>query len=183
MQLSRSAETLCAPAGPSPPPGPPAPPTPPAPPAPPVAGAFVLVSEADPSLCVTALPNGKHAAVAAAPCTVGNHAQAWVLQAAGKGGAEGIAAATGTASANGGSFLKVAEKDYPSGHACDAGNALTLGGATSGKVDTFFTWGGSPDVSGPVPAPSPLPRPALCGAHSYRHGSIPGHPIAAVGAL
>ena len=43
----------------------------------------------------------------------------------------------------GGPFLKVAEKEYPSGHACDAGNSLTLGGATSGKVHTYFTWSGS----------------------------------------
>eukprot|EP01050_Picozoa_sp_SAG11_P005770 SAG11_NODE_419_length_9648_cov_6.815478_7_plen_383_part_00 len=153
VQLSRSTETLCDPAGPTPP----SPPGPPGPPPPPVTGAFVLATQADPSLCITTQGSGKHVAIVLVACVAGSEAQAWVLAPAEEGD-QAIAAAYATASGStvgeksGGVFLKVAEKNYPSGHACDAGNALTLGGATGGKVNTYFTWGPPGDGDGPPPA-------------------------------
>jgi hypothetical protein len=83
-----------------------------------------------------------------AACVAGSQAQAWVLKPAGEGD-QAIAAAYADAGEAGGLvgkksdgiFLKVAEKHYPSGHACDVGNVLTLGGATGGKVNTYFIWG------------------------------------------
>ena len=141
VQLSRSTETLCEPTG---PPRPPAP-APPAPPAPPVAGAFVLSPEAGPSLCVTAQSSTRKFSVALVPCVNGSADQAWKI--APVDGTEGdLGIASVSASNKGGSFLKVNEKIAPAGHACDAGNALTLGRPTSGKVNTFFTaWSTAPN--------------------------------------
>ena len=124
-------------------------PGPPAPPAPPIADAFVLSLEANPALCVTVVPGGTHPRVVLAVCSAGHKAQAWLQQAT-NGDDLGIVAASITG--KGGSFLKVAEKDYPKGHACDPGDALTIGGATSGKVHTYFTWqAAAPEVNaGPL---------------------------------
>jgi hypothetical protein len=178
VQASRSNETLCDRTPPPAPPGPPGVclfpyplpicvsdfciplrtvlPGPPAPPAPPIADAFVLSLEANPALCVTVVPGGTHPRVVLAVCSAGHKAQAWLQQAT-NGDDLGIVAASITG--KGGSFLKVAEKDYPKGHACDPGDALTIGGATSGKVHTYFTWqAAAPEVNA---GPSGLGR-LLC---------------------
>lgn len=137
VQLSRRTETLCEPAGPRPPPSPSPTPPPPPSPSPPVAGAFVLSGQADPTLCLTVQSQARKPSVALAPCVHGSRDQAWAMAPVGAEGDLGITAAY--VSDRSAAFLKVDEKHAAAGHACDAGNGLTLGKATSGKVDTFFS--------------------------------------------
>ena len=156
VYTSRSQETLCDDKGP-PAPTPPTPPGPGPPPSPAPAGSFTLSSASDVAACITVVPTARSFAansrppISLLPCATATAAtQSWFVAPV-KGGGQGKSFGDGVVTNWDGAlpdagFLKVNLK--ASTNACDAGNSLTVGKATGGKVDAYFQWQSSRQIVG-----------------------------------
>jgi arylsulfatase A-like enzyme len=153
VYTSRSNETLCDSKSPTPPVPGPTPPGP-TPPTPSPAGSFTLSPASDATTCIavamvsTKVPTASAAlatSITLLPCAAGVGTQSWSeAPASAKKAKDGNGISSNAAGASpGAGFLKVNLKKYPTGDACNAGNTLTIGEATSGKIHAFFQWSNS----------------------------------------